>query len=235
MTTREFWPHHSIERVWADDNTRHYQGGFFGVTSVLSATKPREAIAAIERWRVGKTPEQLTAPARRGTDVHALIEKFLIGEYSISNLLNQDEIPDEIPECYRGYVESAKPWFRLIDKVYLVEGTVWNPRGYAGTVDHITRMNTLKSAYPYVGDTKTAERKRQIRHDSKVQLAAYTGGVNHVYETKLNRGKIVLLLPKADCLLYDICPEEMMELWGEWLRRLAVYKQMIADRDPQIQ
>lgn len=208
------WRKYKIDHVWTG-GTRHYAGGYHGVTSVLSHTRPEHATRRIDEWKSKRSKEEQEAPAIRGTNVHALVEQKLLGTL------------ERIPEQYKPFLDSGENFFKLIAEIYLLEGSVWSPRGYAGTVDGVMSLrNPVDNvAHDYIVDFKTSDYLKSIRHDSKIQVAAYCGAVNRVYNKKINRGKIVMLHPKGDSVLYDIEPEEMSRHWNEWLKRLERYKQ----------
>jgi len=175
-----------VDRVYRGKPTHHYEDAngrkMPGVTSILSAGLPKPALvnwagnataeAAVNRWdELGELPpadrlkalkaaryEERDAAARRGTEVHALAEKLVLGE--------EVTVPDEL----RGHVESYLGFLDDWQPVPLyVESTVVNyTHGYAGSLDLI---GGLYDGTVFLGDVKT--NRSGIFPEVALQLAAY--------------------------------------------------------------
>ena len=152
-----------------------------GVTTILNEGLPKPALinwaanataeAAINRWdelsdmgpadrlKILKAAryEDRDAAAKRGTEVHALAEKLMLGEEIV--------VPDEL----RGHVEA---YVRFLDdwgpNPVLTEVTVINyTHGYAGTLDMIFDRGDGN----ILADIKTT--RSGIYGETALQLAAY--------------------------------------------------------------
>jgi hypothetical protein len=152
-----------------------------GVTTILNEGLPKPALinwaanataeAAVNRWDEltdmgpadrlkilkGARYEDRDAAAKRGTEVHALAEKLLLGQ--------EITVPDEL----RGHVES---YVRFLDDwnpvPILTEVTVVNyTHGYAGTLDMIAGFAATNA----LADIKTT--RSGIYGETALQLAAY--------------------------------------------------------------
>ena len=153
-----------------------------GVTTILNEGLPKPALinwaanataeAAVNRWdeltdmgpadrlKILKAAryEDRDAAAKRGTEVHALAEKLMLGR--------EVKVPDEL----RGHVES---YVKFLDEwnpePVLTEVTVVNYSiGYAGSLDMIARLG---NGSVFLGDIKT--NRSGIYGDVALQLAAY--------------------------------------------------------------
>lgn len=209
--------HYKHSHEWKS-NARGYdvEGTHYpGVTTILQATKPTEDKKALEAWKKRTPKATQQANLDRGTAVHAEIEHFLkTGEY----------LPNTPFKCY---LDGMKGVLEQITKVHLVEGAVWHPDGYAGTIDagvEIYGQNVL-------ADWKTSNRFKSSKDvmDYKIQTAAYCGAWNHVYpHFKINKSMILVGVKNEVCQKFMIEPDEMMELWDKWKQRLALYKTLVS-------
>lgn len=188
------------------------KGPLPGVTTVLSATSNDKGLTNW-RKRVGNVEaDRITKEAcKRGTAAHAAIEEYL----------RTKKEPD-VDSPSLPYFESVQPVLGLIEKVLLIEGAVWSPKGYAGTIDAVATINGL----PYIVDWKTSAKPKKVEwiNNYLLQLAAYAGAANHIYpELKVNRGIVAIALPDQPAQVFIVEPKEMMGYWGEWLSRLETF------------
>ena len=152
-----------------------------GVTTILNEGLPKPALinwaanataeAAVNRWdeltdmgpadrlKILKAAryEDRDAAAKRGTEVHALAEKLMLGQ--------EVTVPDEL----RGHVEA---YVRFLDdwqpEPVLTEVTVVNyTHGYAGTLDMVMDCRNQR----VLADIKTT--RSGIYGETALQLAAY--------------------------------------------------------------
>lgn len=163
---------HDPERFYRD-GSRFYRtpdGELPGVTTILGATKSPEDRASLERWRrrVGEhEARRIGKVARhRGTILHEQVEAYL---------LRGEEGP-----WLDSYWSSIEPVLRQVDDVHLIEGAVWHPDGWAGTVDCVARLR----GELVVLDWKTSDKwkKREYVGDYLLQAGvAYPRAAEHVY------------------------------------------------------
>lgn len=178
-------PARRIDKVAFGRPTHFYQDAdgkrIPGVTTILNEGMPKPALvnwaanataeAAVNRWdeltdmgpadrlKILKAAryEDRDAAARRGTEVHALAEKLMLG--------HEVAVPDEL----RGHVEA---YVRFLDdwnpQPILTEVTVVNyTHGYAGTLDMVFSRNGVN----VLADIKTS--RSGIYGETALQLAAY--------------------------------------------------------------
>lgn len=161
-----------------------------GVTTILNEGLPKPSLvnwaanataeAAVNRWdeltdmgpadrlKILKAAryEDRDAAAKRGTEVHALAEKLLVGQ--------EITVPDEL----RGHVES---YVRFLDAwqptPHLTEVTVVNYTvGYAGTLDMVCDFPDGRRV---LADLKT--NRSGIYGETALQLAAYRYAERYLY------------------------------------------------------
>ena len=53
-----------------------------------------------------------------------------------------------------------------------------------------------------------------------LQLAAYCGAINRMYDTKVKHGVVVVALPDSEAQVFQF---ELGDYWSEWLERLVGY------------
>jgi genome maintenance exonuclease 1 len=208
-------PRYSAKRVRRERKMLYEIEGrcYPGVTTVLSATKPREARDALQRWRqrVGvDAAQQISGKASSaGTRLHKQIAAYL-----------NDEIV-EIPADLTGYWESVQPVLTEIDEVLLVEGAVWHEAGFIGFPDALVVMK----GELYLCDWKTALRPKQPQWlcDYFLQIAAYRQAAIQVYADfglEVQKGLIAIALADQPAQLFEVAAAEMEEHWQEFEQRL---------------
>jgi len=211
---KKYQPKH----IWVK-NERYYNtplGILPGVTTILSDKEDK----GISRWkaRVGeKEAERIRSEAcERGRIVHAAIEDELLNK--TSNKIN-NKIANKIAEPYLLSLEEV---FKTIQTSLLIEGAVWYPRYYAGTVDCVAQM----SDGLYIVDWKTSKKpKKEIWIENYfLQIAAYTGAVNFTYPNlNIKGGLIAIALPDRPAQLFQLEYEQLREYWKKWLNRVEEY------------
>ncbi|MGF1499737.1 MAG: PD-(D/E)XK nuclease family protein [Elainellaceae cyanobacterium] len=188
------------------------------VTTILNATKPREAREALAKWRqrVGPAAAQKISgnASRRGSQTHRQLRRYLLGE------------DQPCPEAAQPYWQSLQPVLSHIQAVRLVESTVFHyDVGYAGKVDCVASYRGI----PCVLDWKTSDRPKgsiDRLYDAPLQLAAYCGAVNHTYEThgiKLSQAAIVVAVPQQEAEVFELSSDLMAQYWQQWLQRVREY------------
>lgn len=183
-----------------------------GVTSVLGIVTDNSWIKNWEN-RVGKekADEKKEAARNRGVIIHAALEDY-----------TKNKNPDWLEKEYQPYWQSLQGFLATIEEDLLIEGFVWSRHKYAGTVDRVSVINGI----PHVIDWKTSNRKKQNTKQYKLQIAAYTGAINWVYNLNINHGKIAIALPDKPAQIININPKQMNKLWEEWLEKLKVFHEL---------
>ncbi|MDX2096612.1 MAG: exonuclease [Leptolyngbyaceae cyanobacterium bins.59] len=216
-------PTHTARQV------RHKGGYYFvneqgdrlpSVTTILNATKPAEDWDRLLQWRqrVGPAEAQRisSTASRRGMGTHRYIQKYLEGD-------RQPCSPAVQP-----YWESLEPVLQEIQYVRLIEGTVFHQDvGYAGKVDCVASYRGV----PCVCEWKTADkprRKLEYLYDYPLQVVAYCGAVNHVYQdygVYLNYALLVIAVPGMAAEVFWLEPETIVAYWNQWQARVEQYGQ----------
>lgn len=200
------------------DTGRFYQVGkdrFPGVGNIQDATHPIEVTEYWKQWR--SNPENAAkseAAKARGTLFHQAMEYELLGALAV-----EFDVRDDTFASIENYIRSVKSILPRITDVQLIESAVWHEVGcYAGTVDLVCKFDWVDC----ILDWKTATKPKHPEYLERyqLQLAAYAGCVNRMYQLKINHGVVVVALPdrEAQVLRFKLKPH-----WDIWLGRVRTY------------
>ena len=203
------------------EGKRHYSVGkekLPSVTTILSATQPEEKRQALQRWkqRVGdaEATRIKNVAANRGTAMHKLIEKNILGEgYADFTTLGM-----EATRMANTIIEKALPKWEVF---YGTEVTQYYPGLYAGQSDLVG----VHGSDDAIGDFKQTN-KPKVKdwiEDYLLQLSAYAMAHDQVYGTQINKGVIMMCTP--DCYYQEFIIEgsELKKWKHQWLRRVDEY------------
>jgi hypothetical protein len=171
------------------------------VTTILSATEPREKKEAIREWQqrigVDKAQAITTQAANRGTKMHSYLENYVkTGELQASpgNPFHRPSHAMADSVIKQGLVNCDEYWG--------VEVPVYFPGIYAGTTDCVGRHLTHESIIDFKQSNKA--KKREWIDDYFLQLCAYAEAHNELHATKINKGVIMM------CVKPDLDPDGLM-------------------------
>lgn len=211
-------------------------GRVSSVTTILTGACDN---TEIELWRESVGIEKADAirdfAARRGTDHHNLIEKFL---------KDRQEPPFDYVQT--AYWRSSRPFLEAISHCLLTEGAIWHPEGFAGKIDNISylsdttvRITDYKEGIiplfipadglqPSLVDWKTADTPRNAKklYQYKLQVTAYVAGANYVYSNlglNIERAAIVVALPDQPPQIVLLQKDELEQLFLHFLALLQRY------------
>lgn len=187
------------------------------VTTVLSGSRDN---TGLEMWResigIERADEILKIACFRGTEHHLNIENFLTdGKEPPFNFL------------LTPYWKSTRSFLNRIEKPLLMEGAIWHPDGFAGTLDCIAYLDS-DDLQPTLLDWKTADspRKPDKMYDYSLQCAAYVTAANYVYGhmgLAINRAMIVVAIPDDKPQIEELNEEDLKQYYRHFLARLKRY------------
>ncbi len=190
------------------------------VTTVLSATQPKEKIEALNEWRkrVGykKAQEITTEAAGRGTRMHKFLEDYIktgvlsdsgSNPYSIQSHRMADSI------IRQGLVNCNEFWG--------TEVPLYFPSVYAGTTD----LCGIHAGAEAIMDHKQTNKpkKREWIEDYFIQLTAYAVAHNEVHNTKIRKGVIFMCDPNAVYQEFILEGDEFDKYENIWFKRLEQF------------
>ena len=197
-------PRFTPKREYTPDGDRQYvtpHGLFAGVTSILSGSCDD---SDIQEWRESIGEERADfirdLAAYRGTQLHDSIELYLkTGNTPSFSFLHTP------------YWKSIKLFLPNILHPVLLEGAVWHPCGYAGTLDALAYLGEFvlpngdiflaDTDQPTLCDWKSADSLRSPRklYEYSLQVSAYVSAANYVYvDTGLDIQRALIAVAIAD-------------------------------------
>ena len=190
-----------------------------GVTTILSATKPAEARAALNQWRrrVGaQAAQEISGKASSaGTRLHKQIASFLQGKEAA------------ISADIASYWDSIVPTLNRIDETLLVEGAVWHDAGYVGFPDALVRYEDKLC----VCDWKTALKPKKLEWigDYCLQVTAYAQAIEQVYaeeNVRIEGALIAIALANTPAQLFWLDQEALDYHWIQFQERLLEFHRL---------
>ena len=190
------------------------------VTTILSATTPKEKIEKLNEWRnrVGhkKAQEITTEAAGRGTRMHKWIENYIktgeTGEPG-SNPFSQQSHKMAQSIIYQGLSKCNEFWG--------TEVSLYFPKVYAGTTDLVGVHDGSEAIMDHKQSNKL--KKKEWIDDYFIQLAAYATAHNEVHGTNIRKG--VIFMCTADNIYQEFIIEdaEFDEWTDRWFKRVEQY------------
>ena len=204
------------------NNARHYDVGeekLPSVTTILSATQSEEKKASLAAWRERMGTENATRivdqAATRGTAMHTIIEKFLLGQ----GYLDLTEVGQNAQTMAQQIIEKGLK--NRLHEFWGLEVTLYYPGLYAGATDVVGVYDGSESIVDFKQSNKP--KKKEWIEDYKLQLAAYAMAHNEVYGTNIMKG-VNLICTKDNYFQEFIFEgEEFKQATYEWLRRVDEY------------
>jgi hypothetical protein len=204
-------PKHTLERE--DEHPlggRHYKTPLGWAGSVTNKLQRSKNMTKINEWREWKGKEKadqiLKVAGWRGTKMHNSIEHFLL-------------TGEEPKRCILAtpFWNSIRPFVRKIKHTTLMEGAVWHPDGFAGSLDHLGYQEDDGGEIS-LSDWKSAEKvaDEEKLYDYKLQVAAYVAAAEFVYsdfDLLISRARIVVAIPDARCQVVLLQRDELKQLF----------------------
>jgi len=201
------------------------------VTTILSATEPKEKKEALQNWRkrvgVDKAQAITTEAANRGTRMHTYLERYI----------KEGAIPDRGSNPF-GWASHAMAQtvidhgLKNVDELWGVEIPLFFPSLYAGTTDGCGIHMGNESIIDYKQTNKP--KKSEWIQDYYLQLVAYALAHNEVYKTNIRKGVVLMcvkpdtdemgnLLTEPQYQEFTLEPSEFDYWEQEWWKRLELY------------
>jgi hypothetical protein len=189
-------------------------GGFYSVTTILDGSRDNSGLL---EWResVGEERARFICDLAcfRGTNHHAAVERFLT-----------DATEPEFDFLQTPYWKSVRPFLSTVDRPLLLEGAVWHPDGFAGTLDCIAYMADDLDQ-PTLCDWKTAlsYRNKSKMYEYSLQVAAYTAAANYLYKSSglcIERAMIVVALPDESPQIEVLHKDALEQLYKHFQARI---------------
>lgn len=189
-------------------------GSFSSVTTILEGSRDNTSLLL---WRESVGEERAnfisSLACHRGTKHHEAIERFL-----------EDGTEPDFCFLNTPYWKSTRTFLTRIEHPVLMEGAIWHPHGFAGTLDCLAYL-TEDGAQPTLLDWKTADspRKPDKIYEYSLQLAAYRAGANYVYSSQglsIQRALLVVAIADAEPQIEEFDADALDQLYKHFQARL---------------
>jgi genome maintenance exonuclease 1 len=196
------------------------------VTTILSATAPKEKLEVLQNWRkrVGEKQAQdiTTEAANRGTRMHTYLEHYI----KTGEMKEFPTNPFAQPSWYMA-AQVILRGFDKIDEAWGWECPLYYSGLYAGTTDLVGVHEGEEAIMDYKQTNKP--KKEEWIEDYRLQLVAYAQAHNEMFGTNIRKGVILMCVkPKeeGDTPEYQefIIHGDAFDYWTEeWNKRVALY------------
>ena len=198
---------------------RHYDIGeekLPSVTTILQATQSPEKKAILAKWKqkVGekKADEIRDTAAARGTVMHRIIEGYITGE-GHADLSPMGQASGIMAQTI--FKEGLKG---RMDEVWGSEITLYYPGLYAGATDLVGIYEGREAIIDFKQSNKP--KKREWIEDYFTQMAAYAMAHNHVYNTQIQSGVILMCTPGNYFQKFVVKDKEFQQYMWKWVSRV---------------
>ena len=201
------------------NNQRHYDIGqekLPSVTTILQATQSPEKKAILAKWKqkVGekKADEIRDTAAARGTVMHRIIEGYITGD-GHADLSPMGQASGIMAQTI--FKEGLKG---RMDEVWGSEITLYYPGLYAGATDLVGVYEGREAIIDFKQSNKP--KRREWIEDYFTQMAAYAMAHNHVYNTQIQSGVILMCTPGNYFQKFVVKNKEFQQYMWKWVSRV---------------
>ena len=214
----------SAGRVYKIDGNEHEMPS---VTRIISATKDT---THLDSWaeRVGweKAEAIKNEAATVGTHMHNVVERLL---------LNRDLPAPRTWLQVKGYrmgYRLIEEFFPHVNEVWGTEASLYYPFRYAGTTDCV---GVYKGEASIIDFKQTNRMKpRKWIDDYFIQLAAYACAHNHLHQTNIDHGVIMMVAQNGEVQEFITCGREFLNYQDMWMQRVEEFEKKRADIMPAL-
>ncbi len=189
------------------------------VTTILQATQSAEKKASLANWvgRVGKDNAEhiKNTAANRGSIMHHIIESYLL-EARHADLSDQGQLAGVMAQTI---IDEGLEG--CMDEIWGSEVALYYPGLYAGATDLCGIYEGRESIIDFKQSNKP--KRREWIDDYFTQLAAYAMAHNHVYDTKIQSGVILMCTKDNYFQKFVIKDAEFQRYMWKWLQRVDQY------------
>ena len=205
------------------DGKRHYaisDEKLPSVTTILQATQSEEKRKSLEAWKarmgVQRADRIRDISAMRGTSMHTYLEGYIKDERHLDlTALGQEagRMADVVIRSGLGDLEE----------VWGTEVTLYYPGLYAGATDVAGIYDGRESIIDFKQTNKP--KRREWIEDYFIQLAAYAMAHNHVYDTQIQQGVILMCSKDGFFQKFVVSDKEFKEYKYAFLEKVDYYHQ----------
>ena len=200
---------------------RHYEIGtdkLPSVTTILSQTQSEEKKKSLANWqaRMGQQNADRIRDisAMRGTAMHTYLEGYI----NNTPHLDLTAVGKEAGRMANIVIESG---LGDLEEVWGSEVTLYYPGLYAGQTDVVGVYNGRESIIDFKQTNKP--KQREWIDDYFIQLAAYAMAHNHVYDTKIQSGIILMCSKDGFFQKFEVSDQEFQGYMHTFLKKIDQY------------
>ena len=210
------------------EGKRHYEitgKKLPSVTTILQATQSLEKQQSLDRWKakVGEVEAERVknTAASRGTNMHLHLERYILGE-GHKDLTDEGQVAGDMAQMIidKGLCDMSEIWGS--------EVTLYYPGLYAGATDLVGVYDYEDSIVDFKQSNKP-KRKEWIE-DYFMQLGAYAMAHNHVYNTEITQGVILMCTPDNYFQKFQVKGKEFIKYQHMFLARVSKFYQNEAEK-----
>lgn len=197
-------------------------GNLPSVTTILSETKDN---TKIKEWKknIGenRANQEIKNALNLGSLMHTKIEKYIKNEKNFNdtktNLIYQ--MANKMGDLILNEVLKNN-----LKEVWGLEETIYYPKEYAGTIDCVGIFNDK----PHIIDFKTSKKIKTEEEifDYFLQIAAYIKAHNHLLNTNIKNGVIIMVSRDIKYKLFFIEEKNITFYTDEWEKRYYEWKKL---------
>ena len=204
------------------DGKRHYNVGVHeklpSVTTILSATQSEEKRKSLEAWRkrmgAQRADRVRDISAMRGTSMHTYLEGYITDQRH----LDLTALGVEAGRMANVVIRSG---LGDLEEVWGTEVTLYYPGLYAGATDVVGIYNGRESIIDFKQTNKP--KQREWIDDYFTQLAAYAMAHNHVYDTAIQQGVILMCSKDGFFQKFEVSDKEFQGHMHTFLKKIDQY------------
>ena len=204
------------------DGKRHYDVGtnekLPSVTTILQATQSEEKKRKLEEWKKRMGAQHADRirdiSAMRGTSMHTYLEGYINNERH----LDLTALGVEAGRMADVVIRSG---LGDLGEVWGTEVTLYYPGLYAGATDVVGIYNGRESIIDFKQTNKP--KQREWIDDYFTQLAAYAMAHNHVYDTAIQQGVILMCSKDGFFQKFEVSDKEFQGYMHTFLKKVDQY------------
>ena len=203
---------------------RHYDIGtnekLPSVTTILQATQSEEKRKKLAEWRERQGAQAADRikdiAALRGTSMHTYLEGYITDQRH----LDLTALGKEAGRMADIIIRSG---LGDLEEIWGTEVTLYYPGLYAGATDVAGIYNGRESIIDFKQTNKP--KRREWIEDYFIQLAAYAMAHNHVYDTQIQQGVILMCSKDGFFQKFVVSDKEFKEYKYAFLEKVDYYHQ----------
>ena len=201
---------------------RHYDVGtnekLPSVTTILQATQSEEKRKKLAEWRARQGAQRADRikdiAGLRGTSMHSYLEGYITNQRH----LDLTSIGQEAGRMAQKVIESG---LGDLEEVWGTEVTLYYPGLYAGATDVVGIYDGRESIVDFKQTNKP--KQREWIGDYFTQLAAYAMAHNHIYDTQIQQGVILMCSKDGFFQKFVVSDKEFKEYKYTFLEKVDQY------------